>query len=308
MRSAAAATWCVRSRAARSRGSAPRPGGAWRPWGRRPGAADVRIGIGAQVGILGGPGTYARALAGALAAAGGHEYVVFTDRPEAFAGLGVETVHVPLASPYHQAAWDHWRLPGLAAEGRLDLYHGTKNVLPWRLAAPAVVTVHDLAVYAAPETFAWAQRWHLRLLLPRAMAGRLRPGYAPPWLVTLPPGVRWLGPLPPHALGALYAAAEIAVSASEYEGFGLTVCEAMASGCAVVAVATSALPEVVGDAGVLVARSEPALLADALARLAAEPETRAALGAAARARAARFTWEETARQTRRVYEEVLGCA
>src|SRR5439155_1452937 len=158
MRSAAAATWYARSRAARPGGSAARRGGAWRPWGRRPGAADVRIGIGAQVGILGGPGTYARALAGALAAAGGHEYVVFTDRPEAFAGLGVETVHVPLASPYHQAAWDHWRHPGLVAERRLDLYHGTKNVLPWRLAMPAVVTVHDLAVYAAPETFARAPR------------------------------------------------------------------------------------------------------------------------------------------------------
>src|SRR5439155_1092276 len=97
--------------------------------------------------------------------------------------------------------------------------------------------------------------------------------------------VHWLGPLPAHALRALYAAAEIAVSASEYEGFGLTVCEAMASGCAVVAVANSSVPEVVGDAGMLVARSDPALLADALARLIAEPETRAALGAAARARA-----------------------
>src|SRR5205823_14963671 len=138
------------------------------------------------------------------------------------------------------------------------------------------------------------------------VAGRPRPGYAPPWLVRLPPGVRWLGPLPPHALGALYAAAEIAVSASEYEGFGLTVCEAMASGCAVVAVATSALPEVVGDAGVLVARSDPALLAEALARLAAEPETRAALGARARARAATFTWDEAARRTREVYDEVRG--
>lgn len=363
----------------------------------------MRIGIGAQLGIVGGPGTYARELVAALAAAGGHEYVVFTDRPGALADLGLETVHVPMATPYHQVAWDHWRLPRLLAARGVDLYHGTKNVLPWRLAVPAVVTVHDLAVYAYPETFAWPQRWHLRLLMPRAVAaaarvitpseharadamarlgvapervtaiplgvaavfrappppgaveqlravhalgprlvacagtvqprkrvervieafvragaaargwqlaiaGRLRPGYAPPWLVTLPPGVRWLGPLPAQALGALYAAAEIAISASEYEGFGLTISEAMASGCAVIAVGASAVPEVVGDAGLLVARSDPELLAAALARLTAEPETRAALGAAARARAARFTWEETARRTRRVYEEVLGCA
>jgi len=134
----------------------------------------VRIGIGAQVSILGGPGTYARALTAALAAAGGHQYVVFTDRPESFAGLGLETAHVPLASPYHQAVWDHWRLPGLLAARRVDLYHGTKNVLPWRLRVPAVVTVHDLAVYAAPETFARTQRWHLRLLVPRAVAAAAR--------------------------------------------------------------------------------------------------------------------------------------
>src|SRR2546430_6382491 len=123
MRSAAAATWYARSRAARSRGSAARPGGAWRPWGRRPGAADVRIGIGAQVGILGGPGTYARALAGALAAAGGHEYVVFTDRPEAFAGLWGATVHVPLADPPPPPAADPTRLPGAVSCRRLALSH-----------------------------------------------------------------------------------------------------------------------------------------------------------------------------------------
>ena len=363
----------------------------------------MRIGIGAMVGILGGPATYARELTAALAHAGGHEYVVFTDRPDAFAGLGVRAVHVPLPTPWHQATWDHWRLPALLRAERIALYHGTKNVLPWRLPAPAVVTVHDLAVYACPETFAWQQRWHLRLLLPPsvaraarviadsgharddlrrrfglapervrdiplgvaaafhappaagaveqlralhdlgervvacvgtvqprkrvdrvidafvraglgargwqlAIAGRLRPGYAPPWLVHPPAGVRWLGPLPEHALRALYAASPIAISASEYEGFGLTVCEAMAAGCAVVAVENSSIPEVVGDAGMLVARSDPQLLAAALGRLVAEPETRAALGAAARARAARFTWEETARRTRAVYDEVLGCA
>jgi len=90
----------------------------------------VRIGIGAQVGILGGPGTYARALAGALAAAGGHEYVVFTDRPEAFAGLGVETVHVPLASPYHQAAWDHWGA-STSTTARRTCSPGASRRPPW---------------------------------------------------------------------------------------------------------------------------------------------------------------------------------
>src|SRR5262249_42150056 len=100
-----------------------------------------------------------------------------------------------------------------------------------------------------------------------AIAGRGRPRYTPPWLASLPAGVRRLRPLDDAGLRALNAAAAIAVSASEYEGFGLTVCEAMASGCAVVAVATSSIPEVVGDAGVLVPRSDPALLAEALARL-----------------------------------------
>ncbi len=363
----------------------------------------MRIGIGALIGIIGGPATYARELIAALARAGGHDYVVFTDRPDAFATAGVEIVHVPLASAWHQATWDHLRLPGLLAQHRVDLYHGTKNVLPWRAPVPTVVTVHDLAVYACPDTFAWPQRWHLRLLIPHAVrtaqrvladsaharsdllsrfdlppakvttvalgvdaaflsppsaavvaglrarhglgprlvacvgtvqprkrvehviaaftqaglaargwelviAGRLRPGYAPPWLTARPPGVRWLGPLDDDALRALYAAAEIAVTASEYEGFGLTTCEAMASSCAVIAVAVSSLPEVVGEAGVLVERSDPALIADALRGLVDDESRRTALGAAARARAAGFTWDATARGTRRVYEEVFACA
>jgi glycosyltransferase involved in cell wall biosynthesis len=363
----------------------------------------VRIGIGALVGIVGGPATYARQLVAGLAREGRHRYVVFTDRPAAFDGMAVETVEVPLHGAWHQVAWDHHRLPGLVAAARVDLYHGTKSMLPWRLAVPAVVTVHDLAVYACPETFAWPQRWHLRLLVPRAVAtaarviadsahaaadlrarfglaaervaivplgveevyrsappagavdalrarhglagplvvcvgtvqprkrvdrvveafarsgaashgwqlavaGRVRPGYDPPWLRELPAGVHWLGALSDEEIRALYASAEIAVSASDYEGFGLTVCEAMASGCAVVAVANTSIPEVVGDAGVLVARSDPVLLAEALARLVAEPATRAALAAAARARAAGFSWDATARRTRVVYEEVLGCA
>jgi len=361
----------------------------------------MRIGVGALVGIVGGPATYARELVAALARLGGHDYVVFTDRPAVFAGVDVERVHVPLATTYHQVTWDHARLPGLVAAHGVALYHGTKNVLPWRLGVPGVVTVHDLAVYACPETFAWPQRLHFRLAVPPsvaraarviadseharrdlverfgldparvpvvplampaafgaappaeavaalraqhglgarlvacvgtiqprkrvervidafvharaadrgwelAIAGRLRPGYAPAWLRALPPGVRWLGPLDDDALRALYAAAEIAMTASEYEGFGLTVLEAMASGCAVIAPAVTSIPEVAGDAALLVPRSDATLLGDALAKLLDDPAARAALAERARRRAAGFTWEETARGTRRVYEEVLG--
>src|SRR5439155_1420590 len=48
------------------------------------------------------------------------------------------------------------------------------NVLPWRPPVRAVVTVHDLAEYACPETFAWPQRVHLRLLVPPSVARATR--------------------------------------------------------------------------------------------------------------------------------------
>jgi len=118
--------------------------------------------------------------------------------------------------------------------------------------------------------------------------------------------VRWLGPLDDGALRALYAAAEIAMSASEYEGFGLTVLEAMASGCAVIAAAVTSIPEVAGDAALLVPRSDAALLGDALVRLLDDAHERASLAERARQRATGFTWDATARRTRRVYDEVLG--
>ena len=127
------------------------------------------------------------------------------------------------------------------------------------------------------------------------VAGRLRPGYVPAWTTAPPPGVRWLGPLDDASLRSLYATAAVVVSVSEYEGFGLTV----------VAVATSSIPEVVGDAGVLVPRSEADLLAEALVRVLETPGLRADLGRRGRERAARFTWDESARRTRAVYDEVL---
>jgi glycosyltransferase involved in cell wall biosynthesis len=80
---------------------------------------------------------------------------------------------------------------------------------------------------------------------------------------------------------------------SRYEGFGLPCLEAMASGVPVAAAATSALPEVCGDAAVLADPEDPAALADAIARARAERDR---LVPAGLRRAAGFTWGETARR------------
>jgi glycosyltransferase involved in cell wall biosynthesis len=103
-------------------------------------------------------------------------------------------------------------------------------------------------------------------------------------------------------LARLYRGAACLVFPSRYEGFGLPLVEAMASGTPVVAAPDAALREVAGDAAVFV---EPAALAEGVRRALAERER---LVAAGLERARRFTWEETARRTVAVYREVLGLA
>lgn len=118
--------------------------------------------------------------------------------------------------------------------------------------------------------------------------------------------IRLLGYVPDEDLPALYAAAAAFVSPSRYEGFGLPVLEAMACGAAVVTTTAGALPEVAGDAALLVPPDDPVALAAALDRLLTDGALRADLGARGRARAATFTWERTARATLAVYRAVLG--
>ena len=103
-------------------------------------------------------------------------------------------------------------------------------------------------------------------------------------------------------LARLYRGAACLVFPSRYEGFGLPLVEAMASGTPVVAAPDAALREVAGNAAVFV---EPAALADGVRRALAERER---LVAAGLERVRRFTWEETARRTVAVYREVLGLA
>jgi glycosyltransferase involved in cell wall biosynthesis len=110
------------------------------------------------------------------------------------------------------------------------------------------------------------------------------------------------GYVPKDELARLYRGAACLVFPSRYEGFGLPLVEAMASGTPVVAAPDAALREVAGDAAVF---AEPAVLADGVRRALAERER---LVAAGLERARRFTWEETARRTVAVYREVLGLA
>jgi glycosyltransferase involved in cell wall biosynthesis len=110
----------------------------------------------------------------------------------------------------------------------------------------------------------------------------------------------------PHAdLPLWYSAADVFVYPSLYEGFGLPVLEAMACGAPVISSTASSLPEVAGDAGVLIDPNDIDALAGAIKQVARSPDLRAALSAQGMARASAFTWERMARQTRAVYEQAF---
>jgi glycosyltransferase involved in cell wall biosynthesis len=113
--------------------------------------------------------------------------------------------------------------------------------------------------------------------------------------------VRGLGYVHDHELTALYRSCLGFVYPSHYEGFGLPVIEAMACGAAVIAAHTTSLPEVVGDAGFLVDIQSAEGCYTAMATLASDPVRRDELRAAARERAATFSWAEAARRVRDVY-------
>lgn len=108
-----------------------------------------------------------------------------------------------------------------------------------------------------------------------------------------------------HALAKLYREAAAFIFPSLYEGFGMPILEAMASGCPVILSRASAFPEVAGDAALYFNPQEPADLARAVQELLASPAVSQRLRTLGLQRAAKFSWVRTAQQTLAVYQQIL---
>lgn len=119
-------------------------------------------------------------------------------------------------------------------------------------------------------------------------------------------GVRYLGYVPEAHLPALTAAATVFVYPSLYEGFGLPLAQAMAAGVPSITSNVSSLPEVSGDAALLVNPEDVGELREALERLLRDPDLRWELARRARLRAARFTWQACAAASLDFFRQVCA--
>lgn len=116
--------------------------------------------------------------------------------------------------------------------------------------------------------------------------------------------VRFLGYLPEDTLAVLYRLARVFVFPSLYEGFGLPPLEAMASGTPVVTSNVSSLPEVAGDAAVLVDPYDPSAIADGIIRVISDEALSRTMREKGLRRAQQFSWEASARRVLEIYGQV----
>jgi len=117
--------------------------------------------------------------------------------------------------------------------------------------------------------------------------------------------VSYLGKPEKSTLVEIYNAADMLIAPSFHEGFGITLIEAMACGIPVITSKVSAMPEVVGDAGVLVDPMDYQAIADAVCHLQNNPVYYQELVKKGLIRAKSFTWEKTAEQIAEIYEKLL---
>ncbi|MEO1395134.1 MAG: glycosyltransferase family 1 protein [Cyanobacteria bacterium J06634_5] len=120
--------------------------------------------------------------------------------------------------------------------------------------------------------------------------------------------VSYVGRIDDEQLKQLYSAADVLLAPSLYEGFGLTVLEAMACGTPVITADRTSLPEVAGDAAILVDPEDEGAITAAIEKLIQNPDLRNQLSQAGLARVQLFTWTNTAHKIASVYEYVYSLA
>jgi len=118
--------------------------------------------------------------------------------------------------------------------------------------------------------------------------------------------VRWIDSPVDEDLVALYNAAIVFALPSHYEGFGLTVLEAMACGTPTIISDRGSLPEIAGGASLVIDPDDPVSLADALDQTLGDDRLRHDLRKKGLARVKEFSWDRCARETLAVYRRVLG--
>jgi glycosyltransferase involved in cell wall biosynthesis len=118
--------------------------------------------------------------------------------------------------------------------------------------------------------------------------------------------IKFLGRVPDDHLPALYRGASAFIYPSLYEGFGLPVLEAMACGTPVIASNRTAVPEVVGSAGILVDPTDETNMAESIFELFSRPELQAQLRLEGRQRAEKFSWQSTADRIWEVLSDLAG--
>lgn len=172
------------------------------------------------------------------------------------------------------------------------LYAGT---LESRKGAEILLNAYRLALHAAPD------------LPPLVIAGTEGLGAQEALSSAGLSGTQlmMLGRVDDSELGRLYQGASAFVFPSIYEGFGMPPLEAMSEGTPVIATATSSLPEVLGDAALLVEPTEEAV-ADALVSLMGDSSLQETLASKGRSRAAEFTWERSGRLAIESYRKAMG--
>ena len=203
--------------------------------------------------------------------------------------LGVESIFMPLSSDETQAVLSKHALE----HGRYFLTVGTleprKNLT---LAIRAYSALPESIRKRYPLVVIGMKGWHAteieQLIAPLERAGYIRP----------------LGYVSRSDLATIIAGATTLVYPSIYEGFGLPPLEAMACGTPVICSNVSSLPEVVGDAGILIDPSDEVGLKEKLQTIIEDQCLRDDLAARSRARSLDFTWEKCAQRTVQVYKSV----